>query len=109
MKAMKIIGWIAMGLAGVTAIGFLLGLVVMTLWNWLMPALFGLPEVTYWQAVGLFVLCHLLFKGHHGGGGHRHGPPRSKSGKRFADKVQSMMGKHRCEPPAHDEEERDDA
>ncbi len=92
MRAFKIMGWIAMGLAGVTAIGFVLGLVVMMLWNWLMPALFGVPEVTYWQAVGLFVLCHLLFKGH-GGGGHRRGPGRPHDPRgRFARKVKAMMG-----------------
>ncbi len=94
MRAMKIIGWIAMGVAGVTAIGFCLGLVVMVLWNWLMPALFGLPVITYWQAVGLFVLCHLLFKGH--GGGHRRPPRPRDPGGRFARKVRSMMGGDGC-------------
>lgn len=33
------------------------------LWNWLMPALFGLKKVTLWQAAGLVVLCWLLFYG----------------------------------------------
>ena len=101
MRVLRIIGWVAIGLAGVTAIGFCLGLVVMMLWNWLMPALFGLPEVTYWQAVGLFVLCHLLFKGHHGGG-HRPRPPSKKGHRsRFADKVRSMIGPGgaHCAPP----------
>jgi hypothetical protein len=108
MRVLKIIGWIAMGVAGVTAIGFCLGLVVMVLWNWLMPALFGLPVITYWQAVGLFVLCHLLFKGH-GGGGHRRRPPGPRDGGgRFARKVRAMMGggPARCTPepaPADDD------
>ena len=31
------------------------GLVVMSLWNWLMPALFGWHVITYWQALGLLV------------------------------------------------------
>jgi len=92
MRAVKIIGWVAIGLAGVGAIGLGLGLVVMLLWNWLMPALFGLPEVSYWQAVGLFVLCHLLFKGHHGGGHRPPGPPGAGPKGRFADKVRSMLG-----------------
>jgi len=108
MRALRIIGWVAIGLAGVTAIGFCLGLVVMLLWNWLMPALFGLPEVTYWQAVGLFVLCHLLFKGHHGGGHRPHGPPGPGPKSRFARKVRSMLGSppHHCSaPPTGDPEE----
>jgi hypothetical protein len=92
MKPLKIFGWIVMGLAGVTAFGFVLGLAVMFLWNWLMPTIFGLPEITYWQSVGLFILCHLLFKGHHGPGGRDHGPPRWNRGRdRFADKVRGMV------------------
>jgi hypothetical protein len=33
----------------------------MWLWNWLMPDLFGLQQITIWQALGLSVLCSLLF------------------------------------------------
>lgn len=36
------------------------GLPTMILWNWLMPILFNLPEVTFWQACGLQVLISLL-------------------------------------------------
>ncbi len=46
------------------------GLLVMLLWNWLMPSIFGLPELSFFQAVGLLVLCKILFGafgcGHHG-------------------------------------------
>jgi hypothetical protein len=41
----------------------LFGYVAMRLWNWLMPPLFGLREVTFWQAVGILVLSRLLFGG----------------------------------------------
>jgi hypothetical protein len=34
----------------------------MWLWNWLMPTMFGLPEITFWQAVGLNLLSTILFK-----------------------------------------------
>ena len=44
------------------AFGLFLAIFVYLLWNWLMPLLFGLPEVTYWQAWGLLVLCGMLFK-----------------------------------------------
>lgn len=50
----------------------LIGVLVMWLWNWLMPSLFGLPMLTFWQAVGLLVLCRLLV-GNIGLGGHHHG------------------------------------
>jgi hypothetical protein len=52
------------------------GFVVMWLWNWLMPSLFGLGTVTWLQALGLLVLAKILFGmgGHRGGwGGNRHG------------------------------------
>ena len=38
--------------------------VVRLLWNWLMPSLFGVREVTFWQALGLLTLCRILFGGH---------------------------------------------
>ena len=39
------------------------GVIVSHLWNWLMPQLFGWPEITYWQALGLLALCRILFGG----------------------------------------------
>lgn len=44
---------------------------VMLLWNWLMPELFGLPTISFWQAAGLLLFCKILFGGF--GGGHHHG------------------------------------
>jgi hypothetical protein len=41
---------------------------VMSLWNWLMPALFGSRLITFWQALGLLVLARILF-GRFGGPG----------------------------------------
>ena len=40
----------------------LISLPVMLLWDWLMPTIFGLPEITWFQAWGLLFLCGLLFK-----------------------------------------------
>ncbi len=37
--------------------------VIMRLWNWLMPALFGLHVISFWQAVGVLVLSKILFGG----------------------------------------------
>lgn len=54
------------------------GQAVHYLWNWLMPEIFGLHAITYWQAVGLLGLCWILFGGarwfgrpHRHNGGHR--------------------------------------
>jgi hypothetical protein len=51
-----------------------LGLVVMLLWNWLMPALFeSAHPIGYLQALGLLVLSKILFGGLRGHGRwHRH-------------------------------------
>jgi hypothetical protein len=37
------------------------GQAVLQLWNWLMPGIFGLPRISFWQAVGLLGLCWILF------------------------------------------------
>ncbi len=37
--------------------------VVMALWNWLMPELFGLPYISFWKAAGLLLLSKILFSG----------------------------------------------
>ena len=45
---------------------------VMLLWNGLLPDIIHVGTITYWQAMGIFVLCKLLFgfgKGGHRGGG----------------------------------------
>lgn len=43
-------------------VGALYALPVMLLWNWLMPMIFHLQEITFFQAWGLVWLCGLLFK-----------------------------------------------
>ena len=48
---------------------FVFGGIVMLLWNWLLPRLFGFPEITLLQGFGLLVLCRMLFGGFGGGGG----------------------------------------
>jgi hypothetical protein len=45
-------------------------LVVLWLWNYAMPGIFGLPRIGYWQAAALLVLSKILF-GHFGRAGRR--------------------------------------
>jgi len=40
----------------------LFGYPTMLLWNWLMPDLFSLPYITFWQACGINLLASILFK-----------------------------------------------
>lgn len=37
--------------------------ILMHLWNALLPAIFGITSITYWQALGLFILSKILFGG----------------------------------------------
>ncbi len=50
----------------VTAAFLLFGFVTMSLWNWLMPLLFGLRLINFWQAIGLLFLSKILFGGFRG-------------------------------------------
>ena len=56
------------GISIVAAVLFVFGLFVQLLWNWLMPALFHLPTITFWQGLGLLVLSWLFFGGLRGSG-----------------------------------------
>lgn len=69
----------------------LVGAVVMMLWNWLMPVLFGLPVIGYWQALGLLLLSKILFSGFGKKGHHSHKYWRS----RFRQKWQNMSEEER--------------
>lgn len=62
-----IVAMVLLGIIAVTGLAILFGFVIMWLWNVLMPEIFGLPTLTYWQAVGLFILAKILFGA---GGGH---------------------------------------
>lgn len=47
----------------------LMGAIVMWLWNAILPAVLHVGALSYWQAVGLLVLCRILFGGFRSGGG----------------------------------------
>jgi hypothetical protein len=68
------------------------GWIVMSLWNWLGPELFGLRQVTFWQALGLLVLCRILFGGFGPGGGGRHS---RKSRDRMSERWMNMTPEER--------------
>ena len=75
----------------VAIVGF--SYLTMVLWNALLPVIFHLPVITFWQAAGLLVLSRLLFggPGHHGFGPHRH------FGNPFRDKWETMTSVEREE------------
>ena len=57
----RIFGWAIIGLMFVGLFGLLFGFIIKWLWNMLMPAIFGLGTITFWQAFGLVILTKLLF------------------------------------------------
>lgn len=44
-------------------VAIIIGLPIKWLWNWIMPSLFGLPEISFWMALGLAFLISILFGG----------------------------------------------
>ncbi|SEB21094.1 DUF3106 domain-containing protein [Pedobacter hartonius] len=46
---------------GIAALLALVSYVVMILWNNLLPEILHVGTITYWQAMGIFILCKLLF------------------------------------------------
>ena len=71
---------------------------VMTLWNWLMPDLFGLTTITFWQSMGLLVLVKTLGWIFTGGSRKRSGwghPRRHQWKRKFHEKWQNMSEEER--------------
>lgn len=66
------------------------GVIVMKLWNWLLPVRFEGPQITFWQALGLLALCRILF----GGFGFR-GPGRSRFRQRMEERWERMTPEER--------------
>lgn len=64
------------------------GEIVMHLWNWLVPSLIGWRPITFWQALGILVLCRILF-----GGLGSHGPNRSR--RKLADRWEKLTPEER--------------
>jgi len=67
------------------------GFLVMGLWNWLIPVLFGRPEITFWQAAGLLGLSRILLGGFRGPGG----PPHWRWRRRMMERWEQMTPEER--------------
>lgn len=65
---LKILKWAAIIVAAIFGFGYLF----MLLWNAIIPSVFGMPELTFWTAIGLLLIAKLLFGGFRSGH-HRHG------------------------------------
>jgi hypothetical protein len=79
---------VPLAILAMVLITFLGGELVLHLWNWLVPSLFGLRVLTFWEALGLLALCRILF-----GGLGMHG--RAKGRGRMDDRWQKMTPEER--------------
>lgn len=97
-KILRIIGMVCVGVIFAVLFALVFGFLVKWLWNVLMPELFGLPQITYWQAFGIVVLAKLLF-GSFGSKDHahdhwsRHPGPFDKWHARFHGSEEGRRGK----------------
>jgi predicted Fe-S protein YdhL (DUF1289 family) len=82
---------------GIIAFMALGGEVVRLLWNWLLPGLFGWRAITFWQGLGLLILCRILFGGL--GRGHSRGWNRRNNWQKLTpeerEKIRERM-RDRC-------------
>ena len=83
--------WIApLAILGMVVFVFIGGELVLQLWNWLLPPLFGWRMLTFWQALGILLLCRILF----GGFGFRNSG-RSNMRRRMQERCEHMTPEER--------------
>ena len=90
MRRWKRIFLAPLAIGGILLFGAIGGELVLQLWNWLLPPLFGWRQITFWQALGILALCRILF----GGFGHR-GYYRSNFRRRMSERWQHMTPEER--------------
>lgn len=87
-KIAKGAGMIILAAAGVAVIGY----IVMLLWNAILPDLLKVGQLGFWQALGLLVLCKLLFGGFKMNGGYQ-----NRRGKHLKERFEGMSAEEREE------------
>ena len=75
LRVLKFLGFVILGAIAAAVFALVFGYLIMLLWNWLMPTIFGLTTITFWQAVGIAFLARLIF------GGGKHSSNHSKHSK----------------------------
>jgi hypothetical protein len=89
-RKMKIILIAPLAIVGILLFIAIGGEIVLQLWNWLLPPLFGWRQITFWQALGILVLCRILF-----GGLGSHGSGRSNFRRRMDERCKNMTPEER--------------
>jgi hypothetical protein len=86
--AQKVVFWTVIVLAGVTAFGMLFGLLIQFLWNATLVPLFEVSSISFWQAVGIFILAKIVFGF---GSGSGHSSSKGKKGKKNKAKEEESV------------------
>src|SRR3984885_4737813 len=89
-KRWKMVFIAPLAILEMVAFVFIGGEIVMHLWNWLLPSLFGWRQITFWQALGILILCRVLF-----GGLGMHRPRRSNFRRRMKERCEHMTPEER--------------
>ena len=71
--------------------------IVMVLWNLLIPEIFSLKAINFWQALGLFSLTRILFGNFWGGNPHERTMPDFRGGNPIREKWMEMSEEERME------------
>ena len=87
-RIFRFIGGFIAAAAGFSAI-------TMLLWNALLPSIFGIACINFWQALGLLVLGRILFSGIGGGGFHPGGMMHDKKRNFIREKWMKMTPEER--------------
>lgn len=74
---------------------FVLGNVILFLWNEILVKATGVNALTFWEAIGLFVLARILFGGFRFGPRHKPWKEKFRRGKKMREKWMSMSDEER--------------
>ncbi|MDR2809199.1 MAG: hypothetical protein LBB84_01410 [Tannerellaceae bacterium] len=110
-RCVHILWHVLLGVAIVAGVGG----IVMFLWNGVVRVIFGVAAISFWQALGILVLCRILFGsfGHGrwlGGGAFHKNPIRAKWEQMTPEERKDFIGRHHhhYHHPVHEEPEKKD-
>jgi hypothetical protein len=71
LRGLRIAGAVLAGVVFAAVFALIFGWLVMILWNWIMPPIFHLSQIGYWQGFGILLLAKIIFgaMGNRGPGG----------------------------------------
>lgn len=61
-KFVTYLGIVVLALFLIVLVALVFTFPTLWLWNWLMPSIFGLTKITFWQALGINILSGMLFR-----------------------------------------------